>query len=56
MLLLFFLFQEEDNYFKIWISRNYLALGEKDKAKAILSKVLLSDRKNKEVEELLKVI
>ncbi len=38
---------------KIWIGKNYSALGEKDKAKAIWSEVLTTDVTNAEVKHLL---
>ncbi|MFH0977229.1 MAG: hypothetical protein V1874_15725 [Spirochaetota bacterium] len=42
-----------DNLLKIWIGKNYSALGEKTKAKAIWSEVLASDQSNKEAKKLL---
>ena len=44
---------ERDNTLKIWIGKNYSALGEKTKAKAIWAEVLASDQTNKEAKELL---
>ncbi|MBN2160733.1 MAG: hypothetical protein JW807_15190 [Spirochaetes bacterium] len=44
---------EKDSTPKIWIGKNYSAMGEKDKARAIWSDVLTSDGKNTEVRELL---
>jgi len=38
---------------KIWIGKNYSALGEKDKAKAIWSEVLTTDGTNAEVKRLM---
>ena len=38
---------------KIWIGKNYSALGEKDKAKAIWSEVLTTDGTNTEVKRLM---
>jgi tetratricopeptide (TPR) repeat protein len=38
---------------KIWIGKNYSALGEKDKAKAIWSEVLTTDGTNAEVKHLM---
>jgi predicted negative regulator of RcsB-dependent stress response len=42
-----------DNQLKIWIGRNYSALGLKIKAKAIWSEVLASDNSNEEAKKLL---
>ena len=44
---------ERDNLSKIWIGKNYAALGEKTKAKAIWSEVLVSDQSNMEAKKLL---
>lgn len=41
---------------KIWIGKNYYAMGEKDKAKAILSEVLAADGMNVEAKELMKAM
>ena len=42
---------EKDTTPKIWIGKNYSALGEKDKARAIWSEVLTTDGTNTEVKE-----
>lgn len=42
-----------DNQLKIWIGKNYSAMGHKTKAKAIWSEVLASDHNNKEARRLL---
>ena len=42
-----------DNTLKIWIGKNYSALGDKKRAKAIWTEVLVSDRTNKEAKKLL---
>ena len=47
---------ERDALSKIWIGKNYSAMGEKNKAKAIWSEVLINDGTNSEVKELLKAI
>jgi tetratricopeptide (TPR) repeat protein len=44
---------DRDNFLKIWIGKNYSALGEKGKAKAIWNEVLASDQTNKEARKLL---
>ncbi len=44
---------ERDNQLKIWIGKNYSALGDKIKAKAIWSEVLAADGTNEEVKKLL---
>jgi tetratricopeptide (TPR) repeat protein len=44
---------EKDNSSKIWIGKNYAALGEKTKARAIWSEVLVSDQGNSEAKKLL---
>ena len=44
---------EKDNSSKIWIGKNYAALGERAKARAIWSEVLVSDQANDEVKKLL---
>jgi predicted negative regulator of RcsB-dependent stress response len=47
---------EKDNMPKIWIGKNYSAMGEKDKAKAIWSEVLTTDGTNAEVKKLLGIM
>lgn len=47
---------EKDAMPKIWIGKNYFALGEKDKAKAIWSEILTTDGTNREVKDLLKTM
>ena len=44
---------ERDNQLKVWIGKNYSALGDKIKAKAIWSEVLAADGTNEEVKKLL---
>jgi tetratricopeptide (TPR) repeat protein len=44
---------EKDATPKIWIGKNYSAMGEKDKAKAIWSEVLTTDGANTEVKHLM---
>ncbi len=44
---------EHDNHLKIWIGKNYSALGNKAKARAIWSEVLAIDAGNEEVKKLL---
>jgi tetratricopeptide (TPR) repeat protein len=44
---------EKDNSSKIWIGKNYAALGEKTKARAIWADVLVSDQGNMEAKKLL---
>lgn len=44
---------QKDTIPKIWIGKNYSALGEKDKAKAIWSEVLTTDGANSEVKHLM---
>lgn len=44
---------EKDTAPKIWIGKNYSAMGEKDKAKAIWSEVLTTDGANTEVRHLM---
>jgi tetratricopeptide (TPR) repeat protein len=44
---------EKDNSSKIWIGKNYAALGEKTKARAIWADVLVSDQGNMEARKLL---
>jgi tetratricopeptide (TPR) repeat protein len=44
---------ERDNQLKIWIGKNYSALGNKAKARAIWSEVLAIDAGNEEVKKLL---
>jgi tetratricopeptide (TPR) repeat protein len=44
---------ERDALSKIWIGKNYSAMGQKDKARAIWSEVLTSDGANTEARELL---
>jgi len=44
---------ERDNELKIWIGKNYSALGDKTRARAIWSEVLASDSNNAEVRKLL---
>jgi tetratricopeptide (TPR) repeat protein len=44
---------EKDSMPKIWIGKNYSAMGEKDKAKAIWSEVLTTDGANAEVKKLM---
>ncbi len=43
----------KDNLLKIWIGKNYSALGEKTKARAIWTEVLANDNTNKEAKKLL---
>ncbi|MFC1668871.1 tol-pal system YbgF family protein [Spirochaetota bacterium] len=47
---------EKDNLLRIWIGKNYSAMGQKDKAKSIWTEVLTSDRSNVEVKKLLGVM
>lgn len=47
---------QKDMLPKIWMGKNYLAMGAKDKAKAIWSEVLTIDRTNTEARELLGTI
>jgi tetratricopeptide (TPR) repeat protein len=47
---------ERDSMPKIWIGKNYSALGEKDKARAIWSEVLTTDGTNAEVKKLLGIM
>ncbi|MCP4138351.1 MAG: hypothetical protein GY754_45740 [bacterium] len=47
---------ERDNLLKIWIGKNYSALGDKDRARAIWSEVMASDSANDEVRKLLNVM
>ncbi|MBN2401089.1 MAG: hypothetical protein JXN64_01695 [Spirochaetes bacterium] len=44
---------EKDNSSRIWIGKNYAALGERTKAKAIWTEVLVSDQANIEAKKLL---
>jgi tetratricopeptide (TPR) repeat protein len=44
---------EKDTTPKIWIGKNYSALGEKDKARAIWSEVLTTEGANSEVKKLM---
>ena len=44
---------EGDNSSRIWIGKNYAALGERTKARAIWSEVLVSDHTNSEAKKLL---
>lgn len=44
---------ERDNLSKIWVGKNYFAMGEKKKAKAIWAEVLSSDSSNEEAKSLL---
>ncbi len=44
---------ERDPLSKIWIGKNYSAMGQKDKARAIWSEVLTTDGANTEAKELL---
>jgi len=44
---------ERDNELKIWIGKNYSALGNKAKARAVWSEVLAIDSANEEVKKLL---
>ncbi len=44
---------DKDATSKIWIGKNYAALGEKTKARAIWSEVLVSDQDNMEAKKLL---
>jgi len=43
----------DDISIKIWIGKNYLALGMKDKAKVLLSEVLTADSSNEEAKKLI---
>ena len=47
---------ERDNILRIWIGKNYSALGMKDRARAIWSEVLTTDRTNIEVKKLLGIM
>lgn len=47
---------ENDNFSRIWIGKNYSAMGYKDRARAIWSEVLATDRSNSEVRKLLGVM
>jgi tetratricopeptide (TPR) repeat protein len=47
---------ERDSMPKIWIGKNYSAMGEKDKAKAIWSEVLTRDGANTEVKKLMGIM
>ncbi|OHD66151.1 MAG: hypothetical protein A2176_07870 [Spirochaetes bacterium RBG_13_51_14] len=44
---------DKDSVPKIWIGKNYSAMGEKDKAKAVWSEVLTTDGTNAEAKQLL---
>ncbi len=46
----------KDSVPKIWIGKNYSAMGEKDKAKAIWSEVLTTDGMNTEAKALMKMM
>jgi len=43
----------DDVNYKIWIGKNYLAMGMKDKAKTILNEALTVNADNEEVKKLL---
>ncbi len=45
-----------DNNLRIWIGKNYMELGEKEKARNILNEVYASDSANQEVKKLLGVM
>ncbi len=45
-----------DNELRIWIGKSYLALGEKEKARAIWNEVYARDSSNREVKKLLGVM
>jgi tetratricopeptide (TPR) repeat protein len=45
-----------DNNLKIWIGKNYSAMGDRKKAKQIWNEVLASDQSNNEVKKLLGVL
>jgi tetratricopeptide (TPR) repeat protein len=47
---------QKDTVPKIWMGKNYSAMGAKDKARAIWSEVLTTDGSNREVKELLGAI
>jgi len=47
---------EDDNSLKIWIGRNYFALGDRNRARAIWSDVLAADRHNSEAKKLLGIM
>jgi tetratricopeptide (TPR) repeat protein len=44
---------DRDQILKIWIGKDYSALGDKTKARAIWTEVLTADRSNEEVKKLL---
>ena len=47
---------ERDTFSRIWIGKNYSALGYRDRAKAIWAEILATDRSNSEVKKLLGVM
>jgi tetratricopeptide (TPR) repeat protein len=47
---------EDDPGCRIWLGKNYMALGEKDKAKAVWTDVLNADNSNEEAKKLLGMI
>jgi FimV-like protein len=47
---------EDDNNCRIWLGKNYIALGEKDRAKSVLNEVLNADNTNEEAKKLLGLI
>jgi tetratricopeptide (TPR) repeat protein len=47
---------QKDTVTKIWMGKNFAAMGAKDKAKAIWSEVLTTDSSNREAKELLGTI
>lgn len=47
---------EDDINGRLWLGKNYIALGEKDKAKSVLGDVLNTDSSNEEAKKLLGMI
>jgi len=47
---------ERDTFSRIWIGKNYSAMGFRDRAKAIWTEILAADRSNSEVKKLLGVM
>ncbi len=45
----------DDNNCKVWIAKNHIALGEKDKAKVLLTEVITVDNTNEEAKKLLEM-
>ena len=49
-------FNKQNSYAKIWIGKNYNALGQKNRARVLWKEVLKSDKNNKEAKILLGII